>query len=284
MNETCHHAMIHRRTLLAGGLSLSFPAKSQARGGRSLTVAVTHTVDDSGVLVVLGRAFLADSGIVVRFVVFGSGQALDVARRGDVDVVLSHLKPEEERFVAEGHGVERRPVMYNDFILVGPRTDPAGVAGLRDVSSALTRIRAREAPFVSRGDLSGTHAAERALWLRASIDIDAARGRWYRQIGQGMGATLNMAAALPGYALTDRGSWLAFRNRGDLVALVEGDSALRNQYAVIQVDPRRHRHVRAREGEAFVRWLTGPEGQRAIDGFRVGGEVLFFSNAGEPGA
>ncbi|MGL5138478.1 MAG: substrate-binding domain-containing protein, partial [Beijerinckiaceae bacterium] len=237
-----------------------------------------------GLLAVLAEAFIAQTGVAVRFVVFGSGQALDVARRGDADAVLSHLRPEEDSFIAGGFGLARRPVMYNDFLLVGPRADPAGIAGKSDAARSLSQILAREAPFVSRGDRSGTHAAELALWRRAGLDVRAFRGGWYREIGQGMGAALNMAASLSAYALTDRGGWLAFRNRGELAVLVEGDPMLRNQYAVIAVHPARHPHVRAAEAMIFADWLTGPDGQRAIDAFRIQGERPFIPNAGEPGA
>jgi tungstate transport system substrate-binding protein len=220
----------------------------------------------------------------VRVVALGTGQALDVGRRGDADVVLVHDRAAEERFVEQGFGGPRRPVMYNDFVLAGPAADPAGIAGTTDIASALRRIAAARAPFVSRGDRSGTHAAELRLWQDAGVDPLPGRGAWYREIGQGMGPALNTAAAQNAYILTDRGTWQAFRNRQDLRILVEGDQRLFNQYGVIAVSPQRHPHVKAADGQRFVDWITSPAGQAAIAGFRIGGEQLFFPNANEPGA
>jgi tungstate transport system substrate-binding protein len=251
---------------------------------RQILVASTHTTQDSGLLDVIGPRFTAGTGIGVRFTIFGTGQALDVARRGDVDVVLSHVKTEEERFVAEGYGVRRFSVMYNDFILVGPRSDPAGLAGERDIGSALRKLRTAEAPFISRGDRSGTHVMELSLWRRASVDIGQTRGRWYRELGQGMGAALNMASNLDAYVLSDRGSWLNFRNRGSLAILVERDPTLRNQYGVMLVNPQRHPHVKQADGQVFIDWLTGADGQAAIASHRINGDQVFFPNAGEPGS
>jgi tungstate transport system substrate-binding protein len=250
---------------------------------RFIVVASTTTTQDSGLLSVLGPRFSAKTGIGVRFAIFGTGQALDVARRGDVDAVLSHDRAAEERFVAEGHGVRRHPVMYNDFVLIGPRADPVGAAGEKDIAGAFQRIRAKEALFVSRGDRSGTHVMELALWRRAGIDIAAARGRWYREIGQGQGAALNIASSLDGYLLADRGTWLNFRNRGTLAVLSRAE-APRNQYGAIVVDPRRHPAAKSAEAQAFVDWLTGPDGQAAIRSFRIDGQPVFFPNATEPDA
>jgi tungstate transport system substrate-binding protein len=273
-----------RRLVLAGAAALALaPAAGRAQA-RYITVASTHTTQDSGLLSQLGPAFTARSGIAVRFVIFGTGQALDTGRRGDADVVLSHLRHEEERFVAEGHGVRRHAVMYNDFVLIGPRADPAGVAGSDNIAAALRRVRASSSSFISRGDRSGTHVTELGLWPLAGIDIAAERGPWYREIGQGMGAALNMAAAQGAYVLSDRGTWLNFRNRGDLAILVEGARALRNQYGVVLVNPARHGHVKQADGQAFIDWLVGPEGQKAIADYRIDGQQLFFPNAAEAGA
>jgi tungstate transport system substrate-binding protein len=213
-------------------------------------------------------------------VALGTGQALDVGRRGDTDVVLVHDRAAEETFVAEGFGVNRREVMYNDFVLIGPKADPAGVTGGKDVLEALRKIAAAKAPFVSRGDRSGTHAAELRAWREAGIDIDAVKGPWYRDIGQGMGSALNAASATNAYVLADRGTWLSFKNRGDLAVLVEGDRRLYNPYGVMLVNPAKHPHVKAADGQVFVDWLVSPEGQAAIAEYRTGGEQLFFPNAG----
>jgi tungstate transport system substrate-binding protein len=275
--------MLHRIWLLLTALLLAGAAQGQL-SQRYIVVASTTTTQDSGLLSVIAPQFTAATGIGVRFVIFGTGQALDTGRRGDADVVFSHVRAEEERFVAEGYGLRRHPVMYNDFILVGPKADPAGVAGLTDVSQALRRIRDAGATFISRGDRSGTHVMELSLWRRAEVDAQEARGRWYREIGQGMGAALNMASSLGAYVLTDRGTWLNFRNRGELAVLVEGDRPLRNQYGIILVDPRRHPAVRAADGQRFIDWLTRPEGQAAIASYRIDGAQVFFPNAGEPGS
>jgi tungstate transport system substrate-binding protein len=287
--------MIARRTLLralAGmalaalpAIGLSFDARAQsAAPERYITVSSTTSTTDSGLFTHLLPLFRAKTGIEVRVVSQGTGQALDTGRRGDADVVFVHARAQEERFVAEGFGVERRPVMYNDFVLIGPAGDPAGIAGKSDITGALRDVAAKGAPFVSRGDRSGTHAAELALWTLAGIEIATARGPWYREIGQGMGAALNTAGAMGAYVLSDRASWINFRNRGDLRIVVEGDRRLFNQYGVILVNPARHPHVKARDGQAFIDWLTGPEGQAAIAGYRINGEQLFFPNAGQPGA
>ncbi len=214
----------------------------------------------------------------------GNRQALDTGRRGDADVVFVHARAQEERFVAEGHGVERRPVMYNDFVLIGPKSDPAGIAGQIDIAAALRAVQAKGALFISRGDRSGTHAAELALWQAAGLAIETAKGPWYREIGQGMGAALNMASAQNGYVLSDRATWLNFRNRGDLRIVVEGDRRLFNQYGVILVNPARHPHVKRADGQAFIDWLLSPEGQGVINAYRINGEQLFFANATQPGA
>jgi tungstate transport system substrate-binding protein len=245
-----------------------------------IVVASTTSTEQSGLFSHLLPAFEKDAGIKVRVVALGTGQALDMARRGDADVVFVHDQPAEEKFVAEGFGVSRRPVMYNDFVLVGPRTDPAKVAGGKDVLDALRKVAASQSTFVSRGDKSGTHAAELRYWKDAGVDIAATKGAWYRDTGSGMGPTLNTASALNGYVLTDRGTWLSFKNRGDLAILVEGDRRLFNQYGVILVNPARHAHVKTGPGQQFIDWLTSAKGQAAIASYKIGGEQLFFPNAG----
>ena len=246
-----------------------------------IVVASTTSTEQSGLFAHLLPAFEKDTGIKVRVVALGTGQALDLARRGDADVVFVHDTVAEEKFVAEGFGVKRLPVMYNDFVLVGPRSDPARVAGSKDFLGALRKIEAAQAPFASRGDKSGTHAAELRYWKAAGVDLDAKKGAWYRDTGSGMGPTLNTASAMNAYLLTDRGTWLAFRNRGDLAILVEGDRQLFNQYGVMLVNPARHPHVKKELGQAFVDWVVSPPGQAVIAGYRIGGEQLFFPNARE---
>lgn len=269
-----------RRTLLAVVLAaLALPAPAQER---SITVASTTSTEQSGLFGHILPIFTRETGIAVRVVALGTGQALDVGRRGDADVVLVHDRVAEERFVAEGFGGPRRHVMYNDFVIVGPASDPAGVAGMRDAVAALRRIAEARAPFVSRGDRSGTHAAELRLWQQAGVDPAQGRGAWYREVGQGMGPALNTAAAQNAYILADRGTWLSFRNRQDLKVLVEGDARLFNQYGVMLVNPQRHPHVKAAEGQRFIDWLVSPAGQEAIASYRIAGEPLFFPNATQP--
>jgi tungstate transport system substrate-binding protein len=253
------------------------PASAQER---SITVASTTSTEQSGLFGHLLPRFTQRTGIAVRVVALGTGQALDVGRRGDADVVFVHDKPAEETFVAEGFGVNRREVMYNDFVLIGPKDDPAAIAGGKDVLEGFRRIAAAKATFVSRGDRSGTHAAELRAWREAGIDIDAVKGPWYRDIGQGMGPALNAASATNAYVLADRGTWLSFRNRGDLTVLVEGDPRLFNQYGVTLVNPAKHPHVKAADGQAFIDWLVSSDGQTAISEYKIGGEQLFFPNAG----
>jgi len=246
-----------------------------------IVVASTTSTEQSGLFGHLLPAFEKDTGIKVRVVAVGTGQALDMARRGDADVVFVHDQPAEEKFVAEGFGVKRLPVMYNDFVLVGPKSDPAKVAGGKDIVAALQRIRTAAAPFASRGDNSGTHFAEVELWKAAGVDIAAAKGPWYRETGSGMGPTLNTAAGMNAYALTDRGTWLSFKNRGELAIVVEGDRRLFNQYGVMLVNPAKHPHVKKELGQAFIDWLVSTEGQAAIAAYKIGGEQLFFPNAGQ---
>lgn len=261
-------------------LAASAGAQGQAPDGRFIVVASTTSTEQSGLFGHLLPQFTQATGIAVRVVALGTGQALDMARRGDADLVLVHDQAAEERFVAEGFGLQRRPVMYNDFVLVGPRSDPAGVRG-QDIAAALNKLAAAAAPFVSRGDRSGTHAAELRYWRTAGVDLAAAKPAGYRECGCGMGPALNMASASNAYVLADRGTWLAFRNRGDLEVLVQGDRRLFNQYGVIVVNPARHPHVKTELAQAFADWLVAPAGQAAIRGYRIGGEPLFVPNAND---
>ena len=272
-----------RRTFLAAGLALACMALPAQAQDRHIVVASTTSTQDSGQFGHILPLVKARTGIEVRVVAQGTGQALDTGKRGDADVVFVHAKPQELAFVAEGFGVKRFDVMYNDFVLVGPKADPAGIAGSTDIAAALRKLRDRAAPFVSRGDRSGTHAAELALWKIADIDIATARGPWYREIGQGMGAALNTAAAMGAYVLTDRGTWLAFQNRGDLAIAVEGDQRLFNQYGIMLVNPAKHPSVKVTDGQAFIDWILSADGQAAIRGYQINGQQLFFPNA-VPGA
>ena len=251
---------------------------------KSIVVASTTSTQDSGLFGHILPLFKAKTGIEVRVVAQGTGQALDTARRGDADVVLVHARAAEEKFLAEGFGVKRYPVMYNDFILIGPKADAAGIKGTKDIVAALKAIRDKGADFISRGDKSGTHQAELNLWKLAGIDIANAKGPWYKEIGQGMGAALNTASAANAYVLADRGTWLSFKNRGELAIAVEGDKRLFNQYGVMLVNPDKHPSVKKELGQQFVDWLVSPEGQQAIADYKINGEQLFYPNAGDPGA
>ena len=274
--------MVTRRLfLVALALIIATPALA---GERFITVASTTSTENSGLFRHLLPMFTEATGIAVRVVAVGTGQAIRIARNGDADVLLVHHRPSEEAFVAEGYGVARHAVMFNDFVLVGPAHDPANVRGLRDSAVALKRIIETESPFASRGDDSGTHKKEIGLWAAAGVDVAAHSGGWYRETGSGMGATLNTASAMDAYALTDRGTWISFANKGDLEILVEGDTRLHNPYGVILVDPDRHPHVKARDGQAFIDWLVSERGQSAIANYRVAGQPLFFPSAGKPGA
>jgi tungstate transport system substrate-binding protein len=245
-----------------------------------IVVASTTSTEQSGLFPQLLPAFEKDTRISVRVVAVGTGQALDIGRRGDADVVFVHDKAAELKWLAEGEGVTRYPVMYNDFILVGPAADPAHVKGGNDITTALKAIADAKAPFVSRADKSGTHAAELRLWKDAGVDIDAAKGPWYRETGSGMGAALNTASAMNAYILADRGTWLNFKNRGDLAIAVEGDKRLFNQYGVMLVNPDKHPNVKKEMGQKFIDWLISPRGQAVIAAYRIDGEQLFFPNAG----
>ena len=264
------------RSLLAAALCVTFSAEAQQR---FITVASTTSTEQSGLFKHLLSIFEKKSGIQVRVVALGTGQALDMGRRGDADVVFVHAKPLEEKFVAEGFGVQRFEVMYNDFVLVGPRSDPAKVGGTKDIVAALQKIKAAQAPFASRGDKSGTHFAELQLWKAAGFDMEKDKGPWYRDTGSGMGPTLNTASGMNAYALTDRGTWLSFKNRGELVIAVEGDQRLFNQYGIMLVNPAKHPHVKKDLGQAFVDWIVSPAGQGAIAAYKIGGEQLFFPNS-----
>jgi len=244
-----------------------------------ITVASTTSTENSGLFKAILPAFEKKTGIQVRVVALGTGQALDLARRGDADVLFVHNRSAEEKFVADGYGVKRSDVMYNDFVLVGPKSDPAKVGGGKDILVALAKVRDTGAPFASRGDKSGTHAAERRYWKAAGIDPATGKGGWYRETGSGMGATLNTATGMSAYVLTDRGTWLAFKNRGDLTILVEDDPRLFNQYGIMLVSPAKHPHVKKELGQAFIDWVLSPEGQQAIASYRIGGHQLFFTNA-----
>jgi tungstate transport system substrate-binding protein len=264
-----------RRLLLLVAIA-SLPAVAQ---DKYIVVASTTSTEQSGLFGHILPAFQKKTGIQVRVVALGTGQALDLARRGDADVVFVHARSAEEKFLAEGHGVKRFDVMYNDFVLIGPKSDPAKVSGGRDILDALKKIKSASAPFVSRGDKSGTHIAEIDLWKLAGIDIASEKGPWYRDTGQGMGPALNTATAMNAYILADRGTWISFKNRGELAVAVEGDKRLFNQYGVMLVNPARHPDVKKDLGQAFVDWVTSPEGQKTIAGYEIGGERLFFPNA-----
>lgn len=273
-------AHIQRRLIVsfvaACAALLALPAAAQ---DKSIVVASTTSTEQSGLFGHLLPAFTAKTGIAVKVVAVGTGQALDIGRRGDADVVFVHDRVAEDKFVAEGSGVGRRDVMYNDFVLIGPKSDPAKVAGTKDISAALKAIAEAKAPFVSRGDKSGTHMAELRYFKAAGVDPVAGRGAWYKETGSGMGPALNTASSMNAYILSDRGTWLSFKNRGDLVIAVEGDRRMFNPYGVMLVNPAKHPHVKAAEGQAFIDWLVSPEGQAKIASYQVGGEQLFFPDA-----
>ena len=268
--------MLRAACALVASVMLILPAKAAES---FITVASTTSTEQSGLFKYLLPQFTKASSVEVRVVALGTGQALDMARRGDADVVFVHDPQAEDKFVAEGYGVKRLPVMYNDFVLIGPKSDPASVVGLKDITDALKKIEAKGAPFVSRGDKSGTHAAELRLWKVAGIDPVQGRGKWYRETGSGMGQSLNSASSMNAYLLADRGTWLSFKNRGQLTIVVEGDKRLFNQYGVMLVNPSKHPHVKVQPAQAFIDWLVSAQGQDAIAGYKVGGEQLFFPNA-----
>ena len=274
---------LRRSLLLCGVFVAAIVVAPAAPAQRFITVASTTSTEQSGLFKHLLPIFQTKTGIEVRVVALGTGQSLDMGKRGDADVVFVHARSLEEKFIADGYGVKRFPVMYNDFVLIGPRSDPAKIAGGKDTLEALRKIKGAAAPFVSRGDRSGTHTAELALWKQAGIDIATQKGPWYRDTGQGMGPALNSASSMNGYILADRGTWISFKNRGDLAILVEGDKRLFNQYGVILVNPDKHRHVKKEMGQTFIDWVVSPDGQKAIADYKIGGEQLFFPNAGQEG-
>ena len=273
---------MNRRNLLVASLMLAllFVTPLSRSQERFIVVASTTSTEQSGLFSHLLPAFEKDTGIKARIVAVGTGQALDIGRRGDADVLFVHDRAAEEKFIAEGEGVRRYPVMYNDFVLIGPKQDPAKVAGGKDLLEALKKIAAAKAPFVSRGDRSGTHAAELRYWKDSGIDIDKAKGPWYRDTGSGMGPALNTASSMNAYILADRGTWLSFKNRGELMVVVEGDRRLFNQYGVMLVNVQKHPNVKRELGQQFVDWLVSRKGQDAIAAYKIGGEQLFFPNAG----
>lgn len=279
--------MFNRRHWIAAAAALGavvLTAPPSFAQDKSIVVASTTSTRDSGLLEFLLPKFEKKTGIKVKVVAQGTGKALDTGRRGDADVLFVHAKAQEEKFIAEGYGVKRYPVMYNDFVLVGPKSDPAGVKGGKDIAKAMTAIKNKKADFISRGDRSGTHSAELRLWKAAGVDIEKARGPWYKAIGQGMGATLNTASAQNGYTLSDRATWIHFKNKGDLVIEVEGDKRLFNQYGVMLVNPQKHPSVKKELGQRFIDYLISKEGQRVIENYKVNGQQLFFPDAEDRGA
>jgi tungstate transport system substrate-binding protein len=276
--------MLTRRFMLAAAAlaALSLPAAAQ---DKSIVVSSTTSTQDSGLFGHILPLFKAKTGIEVKVLSQGTGQALYSGRRGDADVVFVHAKEQEDKFVADGFGVKRYPVMYNDFVLIGPKNDPAGIKGSKDIVAALKTIKTKTAPFISRGDESGTHSAELALWKAAGIDVAGAdKGSWYKEIGQGMGAALNTASASNAYVLADRGTWISFKNKGDLLIAVEGDKRLFNQYGVILMNPAKHAYVKKEMGQQFIDWLVSAEGQKAIADYKIDGQQLFYPNANDPSA
>ena len=266
-----------------GAMVLSV-ASCAAKNEKTIVVASTTSTQDSGLFDYLLPIIKERTGITVKVIAQGTGQALDTARRGDADVVLVHARSEELKFLAAGESLKRYPVMYNDFVLIGPKSDPAGIAGLKKIDQALQAITAKGATFISRGDRSGTHLAELNLWKTAGVDIDQAKGHWYQSIGQGMGAALNAASASNAYVLSDRATWIHFKNKGELRVLVEGDTRLFNQYGVMLVSPERHSNVKKVLGQAFIDYLISPEGQADISRYRVEDQQLFYPDANDPNA
>jgi len=276
--------MFTRRLLLAAVLCTALSATPTLAQDKSIVVASTTSTQDSGLFEYLLPLFTKKTGIAVKVVAQGTGQALDTGRRGDADVVFVHAKSAEEKFLAEGQGVKRFPVMYNDFVLIGPKNDPAGLKGMKDVAKALQTIKDKKADFISRGDRSGTNIAELKLWKDAGIDIEKDKGPWYKSIGQGMGAALNTAGASNAYVLSDRGTWIHFKNKGDLAIVVEGDKRMFNQYGVMLINPEKHPNVKRELGQQFIDYLVSPEGQKDIANYKINGEQLFYPNASDAGA
>ena len=277
--------MFDRRTLIAAiALVVVIVAPPAYAQDKSIIVASTTSTQDSGLFEYLLPIFKQKTGITAKVLAQGTGQALDTARRGDADVVFVHAKSAEEKFLAECEGVKRFPVMYNDFVLIGPKDDPAGIKGMKDVAKAFQTIKEKQACFVSRGDRSGTHIAELNLWKAANTDIEMDNGPWDKSIGQGMGAALGFANASNCYVLSDRGTWIHFGNKGDLQILVEGDKRMFNQYGVMLVNPAKHPDVKKDLGQQFIDWLVSPDGQQTIANYKIDGQQLFYPNANDPNA
>ena len=274
-----------RRFIVAASLAVAMlGAPAAVAQDKSIVVASTTSTQDSGLFGFLLPKFKDKTGITVKVVAQGTGKALDTARRGDADVVFVHAKAQEEKFLAEGFGVKRYPVMYNDFVLIGPKSDPAGIKGMKDVGKALVAIKDKGKDFISRGDRSGTHSAELKLWKASGVDIEKDKGPWYKAIGQGMGAALNTAKASNAYVLSDRATWIHFKNKGDLEIVVEGDKRMFNQYGVMLVNPAKHPNVKKDLGQQFIDWLISPEGQKTISDYKIDGQQLFYPNANDPSA
>ncbi|QWE21220.1 substrate-binding domain-containing protein [Polynucleobacter sp. AP-Kolm-20A-A1] len=259
-------------------LALSISGHQAYAQSKSIVVSSTTSTEQSGLFNFILPIFKMKTGIEVKVVAVGTGQALDIGRRGDADVVFVHDKPAEEKFVEEGYSTKRYEVMYNDFVLIGPKSDPAKIGGSKDIQAALQKVAAAQAPFVSRGDKSGTHAAELRYWKGAGVSVSPSQA-WYKETGSGMGPALNTASAMNGYILADRGTWISFKNRGDLTILVQGDPKLFNQYGVMLVNPAKYPHVKKAEGQAFIDWLISKNGQDVIASYKIDGEQLFFPNA-----
>src|SRR5665213_2208690 len=277
--------MLNRRTLIAAAaLAAVMVAQPSFAQDKSIIVASTTSTQDSGLFEYLLPIFKAKTGITVKDIAQGTGQALDTGRRGDADVVFVHAKSAEEKFLAEGQSTKRYPVMYNDFVLIGPKSDPAHVKGMTDVAKAFQRLKDKQASFISRGDRSGTNIAELKLWKDAGIDIAKDKGPWYKAIGQGMGAALNTAGASGAYVLSDRGTWIHFKNKGDLEILVEGDKRMFNQYGIMLVNPAKHPNVKKELGQQFIDFIISPAGQKIIANYKINGQQLFYPNANSPGA
>ena len=278
--------MIKRRQLIAvaalGAMMLAAPAANAQ--DKSIVVSSTTSTQDSGLFGHILPLFTKKTGITVKVVAQGTGQALDTGRRGDADVVFVHAKAQEEKFLAEGAGVKRYPVMYNDFVLIGPKSDPAGVKGMKDIGKALVAIKDKGKDFISRGDRSGTHSAELKLWKASGVDIEKDKGPWYKAIGQGMGAALNTAKASNAYVLSDRATWIHFKNKGELTILVQGDKRMFNQYGVMLVNPAKHPNIKKDLGQQFIDWLISPEGQKTISDYKIDGQQLFYPNANDHNA
>jgi tungstate transport system substrate-binding protein len=274
-----------RRFIIAASLAVAMLGMPAAQAqDKSIVVDSTTSTQDSGLFGFLLPKFKEKTGITVKVVAQGTGKALDTARRGDADVVFVHAKAQEEKFLAEGAGVKRFPVMYNDFVLIGPKSDPAGIKGMKDVGKALVAIKDKGKDFISRGDRSGTHSAELKLWKASGVDIEKDKGPWYKAIGQGMGAALNTAKASNAYVLSDRATWIHFKNKGDLEIVVEGDKRMFNQYGVMLVNPAKHPNVKKDLGQQFIDWLISPEGQKTISDYKIDGQQLFYPNANDHNA